>query len=80
MRLKIESETRERRYGRVRLERFARVRLLRHALPISFLILRKKPTVLQSKTKLKPEIFSQGELLVNLRYNCPVRRARQTCT
>ena len=36
-------------YGRVRLARFARVRLLRHALPISLLILRKKPTVLQSK-------------------------------
>ena len=35
-------------YGRVRLARFARVRLLRHALPISLLILRKKPTVLQS--------------------------------
>ena len=35
-------------YGRVRLERFARSRLLRHALPISLLILRKKPTVLQS--------------------------------
>ena len=34
--------------GRVRLARFARVRLLRHALPISLLILRKKPTVLQS--------------------------------
>ena len=28
--------------------RFARTRLLRHALPISLLILRKKPTVLQS--------------------------------
>ena len=40
MRLKTESETGER--------RFARVRLLRHALPISLLILRKKPTVLQS--------------------------------
>ena len=38
--LKTESETGER--------RFARVRLLRHALPISLLILRKKPTVLQS--------------------------------
>ena len=36
-------------YGRVRLARFARVRLLRHTLPISLLILRKKPTVLQSK-------------------------------
>ena len=38
--------------GRVRLARFARVRLLRHALPISLLILRKKPTVLQSSTDL----------------------------
>ena len=38
-------------YGRVRLARFARVRLLRHALPISLLILRKKPTVLQSKVR-----------------------------
>ena len=47
-RLKTESETGERRYGRVRLARFARIRLLRHALPISLLILRKKPTVLQS--------------------------------
>ena len=36
-------------FGRVRLARFARVRLLRHPLPISLLILRKKPTVLQSK-------------------------------
>ena len=57
-RLKTESETGERRffllsphitphspYGRVRLARFARVRLLSHALPISLLILRKKPTV-----------------------------------
>ena len=56
MRLKTESETGERRFflsphtpvGRVRLARFARVRLLRHALPISLLILRKKPSVLQS--------------------------------
>ena len=31
-----------------RLARLTRVRLLRHALPISLLILRKKPTVLQS--------------------------------
>ena len=38
-------------YGRVRLARFARVRLLRHALPISLLILRKKPTVLQSTSE-----------------------------
>ena len=36
----------------MRLARFARVRLLRHALPISLLILRKKPTVLQSKDEL----------------------------
>ena len=36
-------------YGCVRLARFARVRLLRHALPISLLILRKRPTVLQSR-------------------------------
>ena len=34
--------------GRVRLARFARARLLRHALPISLLILREKLTVLQS--------------------------------
>ena len=33
---------------RVRLARFARVKLLRHALPISLLILRKKPPILQS--------------------------------
>ena len=56
-RLKTESETGERRffffwrlttpYGRVRLARFARVTLLRHTRPISSLILRKKPTVLQ---------------------------------
>ena len=47
-RLRTENETGERRYGLVRLASFARVRLLRHALPISLLILRKKPTVLQS--------------------------------
>ena len=35
---------------RVRLARVARVRLFRHALTISLLILRKKPTVLQSNT------------------------------
>ena len=39
-------------YGRVRLARFARLRLLRHASPISLLILRKKPTVLQSSFTL----------------------------
>ena len=52
-----EAENRERDWGETlkirtvffsRLTRFARVRLLRHALPISLLILRKKPTVLQS--------------------------------
>ena len=43
-RLKTESET----GGRVRLARFAHVTLLSHALPISLLILRKNPTVLQS--------------------------------
>ena len=32
--------------------RFARVRLLGHALPISLLILRKKPTVLQSTAEM----------------------------
>ena len=45
-RLKTESETGER--GCVRLARFARARLLRHALPISLLILGKNQTVLQS--------------------------------
>ena len=54
-RLKTESETKsETGEGRVRLARFARIRLLLHALPISLLILRKKPTVLQSNpTPLK---------------------------
>ena len=37
-------------YGRVRLARFARVRLLRHALPISLLILRKKKRLFCSLT------------------------------
>ena len=37
----------------MRLARFARVRLSRHALPISLLILRKKPTVLQSRVRVK---------------------------
>ena len=50
-RLKTESETHTP-YGRVRLARFAHVRLLRHALQISLLILRKKPTVLQSTIDL----------------------------
>ena len=50
--------------GRVRLARFARVRLLRHALPISLLILRKKPTVLQSKGEKTRKIkdFVKNEL------------------
>ena len=51
-RLKTETQTGERRfflsphtpYERIRLARFTRVRLLRHALPISWLILRKKKT------------------------------------
>ena len=42
-------------FGRVRLARFARVRLLRHPLPISLLILRKKPTVLQSTLTYGPQ-------------------------
>ena len=46
-----EAENRERDLGR--LARFARVRLLRHALPISLLILRKKTTVLQSSNHAK---------------------------
>ena len=44
-----EAENRERDWGET-----PRVRLLRHPLPISLLILRKKPTVLQSR--LKPKI------------------------
>ena len=43
-------------YGRVRLARFARVRFLRHALPISLLILRKKPTLLQSSVAMALEV------------------------
>ena len=51
-----EAENRERDWRetlfslRVRLARVARVRLFRYALTISLLILRKKPTVLQSNT------------------------------
>ena len=44
----------------MRLARFARLRLLRHALPISLLILRKKPTVLQSNGLVK-----ENHLMVN---------------
>ena len=57
-RLKTESE---------RLERFARMRLLRHALAISWLILRKKPTILQSIVKVARYHF--------LQINCSVARA-----
>ena len=57
-RLKTESE---------RLERFARMRLLRHALAISLLILRKKPTVLQSIVKVARYHF--------LQINCSAARA-----
>ena len=55
--MKTESKTGERRYGLERLARFARVRLLRHALPISLLVLRKKPTVLQS-TNSKAKVIN----------------------
>ena len=46
-------------YGRVRFARLACVRLIRHALPISLLILGKKPTVLQSTRQVPwvPETF-----------------------
>ena len=47
--MKTESKTGERRYGRERL--------LRHALPISLLVLRKKPTVLQS-TNSEAEVIN----------------------
>ena len=93
-RLKTESETEERRvfllsprtpYGRVLLARFARVRLLRHALPISLLIL-KKPTVLQSSidriilpfffsllldSRLSLSQFTDGILLLRLERSIP---------
>ena len=42
---------------KIRLTRFARIRLLRHALPISLLILRKKTTVLQSKNPQSNEFY-----------------------
>ena len=53
-------------YGHVRLARFARVRLLRHALPISLLILRKKPTVLQSTAPPGGRAFKRGVLPATL--------------
>ena len=46
-------------HTRVRLVRFARIRLLRHALPISLLILRKKPTVLQSRIIKNQPVISK---------------------
>ena len=55
MRLKTERLGRD--VGRVRLARLARVRLLRHALPISLLIWRKNPTVLQSTSASKYPLF-----------------------
>ena len=66
MRLKTESET----VGRVRLATFARVRLLCHALPISLLILRKKPTVLQSRTH--PAFLMYALLRVSLFLSLPL--------
>ena len=48
--MKTESETGERLFFS-RLTRFARVRLLRHALPISWVILRKKPRLFCSLRK-----------------------------
>ena len=58
MRARLGRDAKNTPYERVRLARFARVRLLRHALPISLLILRKKPTVLQSTL---PPIFPLGK-------------------
>ena len=53
-------------YGRVRLARFARVRLLRHALPISLLILRTKTTVLQSIFSCVFRICSGAILILSI--------------
>ena len=46
--VRASSQTKGLERGCVRLERFARVRLLRHALPIFLLILREKTDFLQS--------------------------------
>ena len=51
------SGTRLKTERRVRLARFVRVRLLRHALPISLLILRKKNDCFASKTTLLGDYF-----------------------
>ena len=55
-RLKTESET-DFFLGRVKLASSARVKLLRRTLPISLLILRKRPTVLQSRSERTVELF-----------------------
>ena len=60
-----EEESRERNWGEVRLASFTRIRLLRHALPISLLILRKKPTVLQSTLSVG-SYLSMGTCLTSL--------------
>ena len=63
--------------------RFARVRLVRHALPISLLILRKKPTVLQSKAFLGDLLFKCPTIAlstVSVTKCCPnTRRRRAGC-
>ena len=58
-----EAENRERDWGEtfVRLARFARLRLLRHALPISLLILRKKLACVQ--TSPLPQKKNRGKIL-----------------
>ena len=63
-----EAENRERDLGRdaKRDSRALRVRLLRHALPISLLILRKKPTALQSKNE---PAFRIRSILVEKQHN-----------
>ena len=66
-RVKTESETGEP-VGRMRLAHFARVRLLRHALLISLLTLRKNPTVLQSMS-IGP--FGRGKITPVLYKMCP---------
>ena len=61
-------------YERVRLARFARLRLLREALPFSLLILRKKPTVLQSR------LFTHRRTIVMSRATCdPIHAFASIC-
>ena len=58
----------------MRLARFARVRLLRDALPFSLLILRKKPTVLQSR------LFTHRRTIVMSRATCdPIHAFASIC-